>query len=86
METRDPLPESLQMETYRLRNIVGLAAFATEARRVLREIDMLANQMPHLSEALAFIKDRRQWSEYPDTAPQVLDDVQERLANFLRDT
>lgn len=61
--------------------IVGLVVFAIEARRVLGEIDAVANGIPYIDKTLSVAIDaRRQWSAWPDTAAEVLGRVYELSA------
>jgi len=73
-----------------LRSIVGLVVFAIEARRVLQAVDAVADGMPQVDRALSMAIDvRRQWTECPDTAAEVLGWVYERigaLADLAADT
>ncbi len=73
-----------------LRAIVGLVVFAIEARRVLRDIDTVAESMPQVDRALTGAIDvRRRWTECPDTAAEVLGSVYDRLdalADLAADT
>ena len=63
-----------------LRSIVGLVVFAIEARRVLQAVDTVAEGTPQIGRALTVAIDvRRQWTECPDTAVEVLGRVYERL-------
>lgn len=75
------------LELGHLRNVIGLVAFAVEARRVLQEIDyadeLLRPEQDSKSDMLALVRDRRQWTEQPDMAAQVLCDVSDRLGALL---
>lgn len=77
------IPSDVECELIEMRNIIALATFAAEARRVLREVDVIADQIPHVGAALEIIEARCQWSEYPDTLVSVLDDVYDRLGGLL---
>lgn len=77
------LPSDVEYELIQTRHIIGLATFAAEARRVLKEVDLIADQLPHVGAALGIIEARRQWSEYPDTLAPVLDDVYDRLGRLM---
>lgn len=77
------IPYDLECELIQMRNIIGLATFAAEARRVLRDVDLIADQIPHIGAALGIIEARCQWSEYPDTLASVLDDVYDRLGGLM---
>lgn len=77
------LPDSLQTELAAMRDVLGLLAFAVEARRVLQDVDTVAESMPQVNEALGVIEVRRQWTEYPDTAANVLASMHWRLEELL---
>lgn len=80
----------MQSSLAELRGIVGLVVFAIEARRVLEAVDTVADGMPQIGRTLsAAIDVRRQWTECPDTAAEVLMQVYERidaLADLAADT
>lgn len=69
------LPPALAHELQRLRNVVALAAFVSDARRVLIEVDAVAAELPQAESVLVTIRDRRQWWELEDCTAFVLDDV-----------
>ena len=70
----------MQSSLAELRGIVGLVVFAIEARRVLEAVDAVADGMPQVGAALSMAIDvRRQWTECPDTAAEVLMQVYERI-------
>jgi hypothetical protein len=78
------LPDGLENELIQIRHIVGLATFAAEARSVLEHVDLVAELMPHVGDALSgCIPARRQWSEYPNVLAPVLDDLHDRLGVLL---
>ena len=78
------IPHEVQSELALLRDIVGLAAFAVEARRVLQDIDTVAAGIPHIGETLSKAVDvRRQWTECPNTTADVLAHVHWRLGGLL---
>lgn len=78
------LSDAAQTELARMRDVIGLAAFAVEARRVLQALDVVADHMPHIGDTLSSaIETRRQWSEYPDTAASVLASTYWRLEELL---
>lgn len=78
------LPHAVQSELAAMRDVIGLVAFAVEARRVLSEIDAVADGIPHIGDALSKAIDvRRQWTECPDTAAAVLASVYWRLDELL---
>lgn len=61
------------VDLYKLRNLVALAAFAAEARRVLTEVDLCCEIFPSMNAQMSqHIEARRQWSEIPDTLSSVL--------------
>ena len=45
-------PPDLEYELIQIRNIVGLATFAAEARRVLAQVDTVAESMPQVAKVL----------------------------------
>ncbi len=75
MSTPERLPTELACELQRLRNVVALASFAAEARRVLTELDSVAAALPQAESVLVTIRDRRQWWELEDCTSFVLSDV-----------
>lgn len=77
--------QELELELMHLRNVIGLAAFAVEARRVLNEIDLATQMRPPnpATDPLVLVRDRNQWGECPDMAAQVLCDVHGRLDALL---
>ncbi|WP_422848956.1 hypothetical protein ACOYR4_06110 [Acidovorax sp. M14] len=84
MTEKTKLPGTVQMELAQMRDVIGLVAFAVEARRTLEAIDTVAEGMPHIGEALTGAIDmRRQWSQCPDTAATVLDGIYHRLDELL---
>lgn len=77
-------PPDLEYELIQIRNIVGLATFAAEARRVLAQVDTVAESMPQVAEVLnGLIPARCQWTEYPDMLAPVLDDLYDRLGSLI---
>ena len=81
------MPSSAQSELFELRNIIGLCSFAAEARRVLEEIDHVANMCPEVGATLnQLISTRRNWRELGNHASDVLNDARERLNILLDDT
>ena len=84
MTEETKLPGTVQMELAQMRDVIGLVAFAVEARRTLEAIDTVAEGIPHIDEALTGAIDiRRQWSQCPDTAATVLDGIYHRLDELL---
>ena len=47
------LPGAVQTELAAMRDVIGLVAFAVEARRVLAAIDMVADEIPHIGDTLS---------------------------------
>jgi hypothetical protein len=74
-----------ELELMHLRNVVGLAAFAVEARRALAEIECATEMRPlnPTTDPLVLVTSRGQWMDCPDMAAQVLCDVHERLDALL---
>lgn len=84
MRIPQTLPDGMENELIQIRHTIGLAAFAADARRVLAHVDLVAELVPHLGDALSkCIPARRQWSEYPDTLAPVLDDLHDRLGLLI---
>lgn len=78
------LPPDLENELIEIHHIIGLAMFAAEARSVLTRVDLVAERMPHVDEALSgCIPARCQWSEYPDMLAPVLEDLHDRLGRLM---
>jgi uncharacterized protein with HEPN domain len=70
-----------QADFLAMRDVLVLAAFAAEARRVLTDIDIVVRAIPDLDEQLSrMVHARNQWSLYADTIPEVLDGVAKQLA------
>lgn len=77
---------ALQSELMYMRDVIGLVAFAVEARRVLGTVDAVAEVIPHVGETLSgAIEMRGQWTVLPDTAARVLEELHERLDRILRE-
>lgn len=77
---------ALQSELMHMRDVIGLVAFAVEARRVLRAVDAVADAVPHVGETLSgAIETRGQWAVLPDTAVTVLEELHERVDRLLRE-
>lgn len=69
---------------WELRNILALAAFAAEARRVLRDIEIISNGAPEIGERLSkMIDDRCQWTTFDDTLPDI-NSVASRLEELAK--
>lgn len=80
MATKESTPPSPQADFMAMRNVLMLAAFASEARRVLDEIDFVTGSMPELDEKLTrLVHARRQWTVYENTVPEVLDGLARQL-------
>lgn len=74
-----------ELELMHLRNVVGLVAFAVEARRVLTGVECATEMRPlnPANDPLVLVTSRGQWMDCPDMAAQVLCDVHERLDALL---
>ena len=73
-------------ELHRLRNLLGLAAFAAEARRILTGLDVVleTHATPGMDKTLeCIVPCRGQWRIAPDTLGEVLLDARERLSVLL---
>lgn len=71
-------------EMHAINSILGLCAFAAEARRVLDELDSSARMVPALGAQLGeLIEARNQWSELPDSLPEVLEHAHARMAKLI---
>ena len=78
------MSDAVQSDLANMRDVIGLVAFAVEARRVLQAVDVVADGIPHIGEALSKAIDvRRQWTEFPDTAAAVLVSMHWRLEELL---
>lgn len=78
------LPPAAESELQELRNLIGLAAFATEARRVLSEIELVADGVPELGKKLSeLVNTRHEWIEHNDCAALVSRDAYNRLDALL---
>ena len=77
---------AVESDLFELRNIIGLASFAAEARRVLLETHLVADCIPEFDEKLSrFVEHRSQWLESPDCLSDVLNDAYKRLNVLLGD-
>ena len=82
--TTQPLSIDVQGELFALKNIMGLAAFAAESRRILLEIHEATTILPELGENLSrYVELRSQWTEYPDCLAAVLSDAHWRIDALL---
>lgn len=80
MATKESTAPGPQVDFMAMRNVLMLAAFAAEARRVLEDIDFVTGSIPDLDERLTkLVHARRQWAVYEDTIPEVLDRVAKQL-------
>ena len=78
------LSDAVETELAAMRDVLGLLAFAVEARRVLLAVDTVAECMPQVGEVLGQTIDaRRQWTDFPDTAAAVLATMHWRLEELL---
>lgn len=74
-----------QSEIEQLRDVIALAAFAVEARRVLSEIELMASHLPKLDEQLSqAIEARRQWMTHDDNTAEVLNAVARQLDTLAK--
>lgn len=79
----DVVTATLKRELAQLQNIVGLCAFAVEARRIHSEIAWAANVDAALSGRLSqLVEAHNNWDEMPDTVAHVLVDVCGRLVEL----
>lgn len=79
------MSDAVQGELAYMRDVIGLVAFAVEARRVLQAIDVAADVFPGIGDTLRQSIDARgQWAEYPNTAAAVLENVHDRLDAILK--
>lgn len=80
MATKESTALEPKVDFMAMRNVLMLAAFAAEARRVLEDIEHVADSSPAIDQELsARIQARRQWSTYEDKVPEVLEDVARKL-------
>ena len=69
---------------YALRNVVMLAAFACEARRTLKELDMIAALVPELDATLSrLVENRGEWATHEETTANVLRYVADQLDTWV---
>lgn len=81
------MSQPTSIELMEMRNVLVLAAFAAEARRVLDGIELADRVYPEVGEKLGqVIEARRQWTLYDDTLSQVLNSVAERLEGMYAET
>lgn len=70
---------------WELRNILTLAAFAAEARRVLQDIDVVSDGVPEVGKVLSrMVESRSQWSTFDDTLPDVINSVARQLEELAK--
>lgn len=80
MATQEPNAQVPQVDFLAMRNILLLAAFATEARRVLTDINHVMNHLPEVEKKLSHLVEApAQWSVYEDTIPEVLNNIAQQL-------
>ena len=80
------MTDKIEGELFQIRNIVGLSAFAAEARRVLSGLDQVVEMHPATGNLLSqLISSPRNWHEYGDFSGDVLNDVRQRLDDLLGD-
>lgn len=84
--TTPSIPAHVESELFELRSVVGLCAFAAEARRVLQRLDDVTRLDTALNRKVAeLIPALHNWSELYDCTGDALNDVQRRLNVLLQD-
>lgn len=74
------MAKSCPVDIAELRNIVSLCAFASEAQRVLLEVDHVCGVYQKVDETLSrTIEARNQWSEIKFSISSVLDSVSQQM-------
>lgn len=69
-----------KLDFLHLSNILTLAAFAAEARRVLSDIETMSDGVPEFGKQISTLIDaRRQWTLYDDRLPEVVNAVARQL-------
>lgn len=80
------IPADVESELFELSRIVGICAFAAEARRVLHRLDDVTSLDTGLGTKLSeLIHARNSWSDFGDCTGDVLNDVRLRLNVLLDD-
>lgn len=78
--------DELSLKIYHLKNIVYLAAFAAESRRVLEGISEAAGMRPEMSKAIhGSVEYSNHWAGQKDAAGSVLEWVAEQMDEFNTD-
>lgn len=87
MKSAIKLSEAMQQSTAELlhiKNIVDVCAFASEARRVLAQIDLAKQILPSIGEKLDQIIDcGSEWREHEDSTGVVLKQISYRLEDIV---
>ncbi|WP_427999992.1 hypothetical protein [Acidovorax sp.] len=84
MAKQKTLPDAAFNELREIQNIIGMASFAAEARRVLRETQLMAGCTPQLNaQLLRLVEAPFEWLDYPDRSAAVLENVYHRLHLLL---
>ncbi|MDP2443291.1 hypothetical protein [Rhodoferax sp.] len=79
-QTHSDLVNDLMPQIQNISQIVQLCAFATEARRVLGDIDLAAQVSPELGESLfRLVEARSEWTCHEDNTGVVLRSVSHQL-------
>lgn len=78
--------DALSSKLYRLERIVHLAAFATEARRVLSAVEELEGQVPSFKETIQdCIVGRNEWCEFEDVGAEVMRQVANEISDVANE-
>lgn len=84
--TCEVLHGDLAGELMRIQNVVALAAFAAEARRVLELESCAARMDKDFADKMAsYVSCRQNWREFPDKLSYVLQDIEQRIGEVLSD-
>ena len=78
------LPPSVDLELMEIENIIRLAAFAAEARRILNGMDSVMQHFPEVKQHINQMVDYSgMWSCHEETTASVLADVAHRLSKLV---
>ena len=84
--TKQPMPPEVWGELHSLKNIVALAAFASDARRTLEGIDEVRRWHPDTDMCINNrVAASRNWDTHEDVLSTVLAHVNDRLHDLLTD-
>ena len=79
-----PMPSDLWHELYTIKNIVALAAFASDARRTLEGIDEVRRWHPDIDRSISDrVTASHNWDLHEDVLSTVLGHVNDRLGSLL---